>query len=145
MEVASHPFVLFAALSAVAALLVFVAAFQSVRGWRRAACILLASFLLIPLVYVFQALHQEMLDPRFRTYKSFYADIHVGMTRSEVLSLLERHYPSTGPRKTPDVIQNQPERLSFLMNPEDSGGPNAEGISVVLQRDRVVAKHYAPD
>ncbi len=55
--------------------------------------IVLALVFLLPAAYVFLAFHPELVDGRFRTYKAFYRDIHVGMTKDQVFAALDRRYP----------------------------------------------------
>jgi hypothetical protein len=140
-----HPVILMAAIGALLALgAVVVACTVRSRGIR-ALMIVLALVLLLPAGFVFVAFHPELVDGRFRTYKVFYRDIQVGMTREQVLAAMERRYPSDGPRKRPTIMDDTPTRLGFFMNPETSREPNCEGIFLTLKQGRVIKKDYAQD
>ena len=110
-----------------------------------ALMLVLALVLIAPAGYVFFAFHPEFVDGRFRTYKAFYRDIQIGMTREQVLEALERRYPPDGQRKRPKIMDDTPERLGFFMNPETSREPNCEGIFLTLEQGRVTKKDYSPD
>lgn len=101
--------------------------------------------LLVPSALALIVIKPELVDARIRTYKQLYGDIQVGMSRADVMTLVERHYPAEGRRLRPQVIENTEERLSFHMNPEGAKGPNCEGISVNLYEDKVVYKFYSRD
>jgi hypothetical protein len=119
-------------------------------GWKKRAFLFIAAVaLLAPSALVTIALKSELVDARFRTFKKFYSDIHVGMTRAEVMTLLSRHYPLNGKRHAP-TIQDNPiskteSRLDFVMNPEDSTEPNCEWIFLEMRDDKVQKKDYSPD
>ena len=145
MEYAANPIILIPAVCVVAGLVLVVLAFHASRWISR---VLLASFgaiLCLPAVYVFLGFHPELVDARYRTYKAFYSDIRQGMTREEVLSLVDRLYPSTGPRQRPKIMEDTPERLGFFMSAETSIEPNCEGIFLTLQGGRVSRKEYVRD
>jgi hypothetical protein len=59
----------------------------------KAAMVVLALVFLIPSGYLFSVFHPELVDGLFRTYKAFYGDIQIGMTRDEVFAALDRRYP----------------------------------------------------
>jgi hypothetical protein len=136
---------LIAVIGAVGALLAIVCACRVSGRLPQITLFALAAVLLVPALYLVQALHPEIIDRRFRTYKAFYRDIRVGMTKSEVLAVLDRRYPKLGPRHRPTVMEDKPERLGFFMNPEGSKDPNCEGVFLTLQEGRVTGKHYSPD
>ena len=100
---------------------------------------------LIPAVFVVLALNPEIIDARFRTYKAFYREIDVGMTRQQVNALLDKHYPPAGPRQRPKVMDDTEKSLGFFMHPETSREPNCEGIFLKLENNRVTRKEYSPD
>jgi hypothetical protein len=100
---------------------------------------------LLPCAYLGVLMNPWLIDARFRAYMSFYREINMGMTRAEVLAIRDRHYPSTGPRAQPMIMDNSPGGLGFFMNPEDSREPNCEGIFLTLKDDRVTKKSYSPD
>jgi hypothetical protein len=140
-----HPFILFAAGGAVLALIAVVVACMPRSGGVRALMIALVLFCLLPAAFVFLAFHPELVDGRFRTYKRFYRDIQVGMTREQVLAAMERRYPSDGPRKRPKIMDGTREGLGFFMNPETSREPNCEGIFLTLEAGRVTKIVYSAD
>ena len=145
MQTTVHPVILIAGLCAIAA---FIAAAFAVRAssvTRRVVLGGVAVVFIIPAVFVFLLLHPELIDGRFRTYKTFYRDIHEGMTRDEVNSLLDRHYPKAGARLRPKVMEDTPERLGFFMNPETSREPNCEGIFLSIHEGHVATKSYSED
>jgi Zn-dependent protease with chaperone function len=140
-----HPLILAAAVCAVIALAGIVIGWF-VRGTTaKAVLFVLALIFLLPAGYVFLAFHPWLVDSRFRTYRAFYQDIKVGMTREQVLATLENRYPANGPRKPPTVMNDTAEALGFFMNPETSREPNCEGIFLTLERGRVIKKVYSPD
>lgn len=145
MSFGVHPFILFAAGGAVCAFISVVLACTVRSGGVRALMIFWALVCLIPAVYVFLAFHPALVDSRFRTYKRFYSDIQVGMTREQVLAAMERRYPAEGPRKRPTVMRDEPGRLGFFMNPETSSEPNCEGIFLTLESNRVTSVVYSAD
>ena len=145
MSFGIHPFVLIAALGALAALIAVVIACRARGGLVTAMLLVLAFLFIAPAGYVFLAFHPEWVDARFRTYKAFYSDIQVGMTREQVLVAMERRYPTDQPRKRPKIMEDELERLGFFMNPENSREPNCEGIFLKLEAGRVASKDYSPD
>jgi hypothetical protein len=145
MSVGIHPVVLIAGIGAVFALVSIVVACLVRRRAVRVLMIVLAFIFLAPAVFVFLALHPELIDDRFRTYKAFYRDIHEGMTREEVYTALERHYPKDGNRQRPTIFRDTSDRLEFVMNPETSREPNCEGIFMTLKTNHVIQKQYSPD
>ena len=115
------------------------------RRLKRSLLIVCALFLLAPSGLVVVILKPELVDARFRTYKRLYRDIQVGMSRSQVIELVDRHYPSVGKRLRPKVLEDSDARLDFFMNPENSTQPNCEGIFLRMQEDKVVKKSYSAD
>jgi hypothetical protein len=100
---------------------------------------------LLPAGYLLVALNPWLVDSRFRSYRAFYRDIEIGMTRNEVFEALERNYPADGPRKRPKILNDTAEGLGFFMDPETSREPNCEGIFLRLESGRVSAKSYSAD
>jgi hypothetical protein len=145
MSFGVHPFILFAAGGAVLALIAVVVACMVRSGGVRALMIVLALVFLLPAAYVFVVFHPELVDGRFRTYKAFYSDIQIGMTRDEVLAVLDRRYPKAGARLRPKVMDDTQDSLGFFMNPETSREPNCEGIFLKLDNGKVKSKDYSPD
>lgn len=145
MDYAGNAFILVPALCLVAGIVMVVFACCASRWTARILCASLGAILCLPAAYVYLAFHPELIDARYRTYKAFYGDIREGMTREEVLSLVDRHYPLSGPRQPPKIMQDTPERLGFFMTAETSFEPNCEGIFLTLQGGRVSRKDYSPD
>lgn len=145
MSFGIHPFVLIAAVGVFVALVAIVIAFSAKRGFVIAMLLVLALVCLVPAGCVFLTFHPELVDGRFRTYKKFYGDIQVGMTREQVLAAMEKRYPANGPRKRPTILNDTPVGLGFFMNPETSREPNCEGIFLTLEAGRVTKKVYSAD
>lgn len=145
MNFGVHPFILIAVGGALAALVAIVIACRAKSGFVTAMMVVLALVFIAPAGYVFLAFHPELVDGRFRTYKRFYSDIQVGMTREQVLAAMEQRYPTNGPRKRPTIMDDTPVRLGFFMNPENSNEPNCEGIFLTLEAGRVSKIVYSAD
>jgi hypothetical protein len=145
MSFGVHPVILIAAIGVLLALGAVIVACTVRSGGVRALMIMLTVVFLIPAGFVFAAFHPELVDGRFRTYKAFYRDIQIGMTRAQVLAAMEQRYPADGPRKRPKTMDDTPTSLGFFMNPETSREPNCEGIFLTLEQDRVTKKDYSPD
>jgi hypothetical protein len=141
-----HPIILVAVIGVILGFIAFSVAWLTQRGLLKAAMSALTVIFFLPALYVFHVLHPEILDARFRTYKAFYRDITVGMTRAEVFTLIDRHYPKSGPRQRPTILRDELHELKFFMNPERSLEPNCEGIFLYLDvGGRVTGKEYSPD
>jgi len=140
-----HPVVLAAVVGAGAALVALVIAWLVRNSAVKAMMIVLALVFLLPGVYLFVGLNPWLVDSRFRTYRKFYEEIEIGMTREQVLAALERRYPTDGPRKRPKILNDTPEGLGFFMNPETSREPNCEGIFLTLEGGRVTKRVYSAD
>ena len=145
MEFGLHPLLLIAAVSLIVALACLFSACLASNWFKRGILIVAALFLLTPSGVALLCIKPELVDGRYETYKQLYGDIHVGMSRAEVMTRVDRHYPSGGERLPPDVIEDSDKKLSFFMNPEDSTEPNCEGIFLNLENDAVVKKSYARD
>jgi hypothetical protein len=141
----AHPAFLIAVSCVVAALIAIVIACRARGGFLAVFMSALALIFLLPVAYVVAAMNPSLIDGRFRTYKAFYKDIHEGMTREEVLALVDRHYPKSGKRKPPKVMSDEADSLGFFMNPESSREPNCEGIFLTLTNGLVTKKVYSPD
>ncbi|MES2997128.1 MAG: hypothetical protein V4733_10005 [Verrucomicrobiota bacterium] len=111
----------------------------------KAIMVVLALIFLLPAGYLFVGLNPWLVDSRFRTYRAFYRDIEVGMTRDQVLAVMERRYPADGLRKRPKIMDDTSQRLGFFMNPETSREPNCEGIFLALEGGRVTKIVYSAD
>jgi len=140
-----HPIVLIALFGVVIALILLITTCCIRKRFAKIVLILFAVIFALPGFYVFLAFHPEWIDDRFRTYKAFYTDIQVGMTREQVFSEIERHYPVGGARQRPKVLDDTPGDLNFFMNPETSREPNCEGIFLTLQNGHVMKKEYSRD
>ena len=145
MSFGVHPFILFAGVGALLALIAVVVACKARSGLVTALMLVLALVFIAPAGYVFLAFHPELVDGRFRTYKAFYSDIREGMTREQVLAAMEHRYPTNGPRKRPKIMDDTPTSLGFFMNPETSREPNCEGIFLTLESNRVRKVVYSAD
>ena len=145
MESGLHPLLLIAAVTLIGALACLIFACIASHWLKRGVLIVAALFLLTPSGVALLCIKPELVDGRYRTYKQLYGDIHVGMSRAEVMTRVDRHYPSEGERLRPDIIEDSDKKLSFFMNPEDSTEPNCEGIFLKLENDAVVKKSYARD
>jgi hypothetical protein len=142
---ALHPFMLIVIAATILALISIAIAFIARNPAVKVAMIVLALLFVAPAGYLFLALNPELVDGRFRTYKAFYKDIQVGMTREQVYSLLDRFYPKDGPRKRPKISSDSAEQLGFFMDPEKSSEPNCEGIFLTLENERITKKVYSAD
>ena len=145
MSFGVHPFILFAAVGALLALIAVVIACKARSGLVMALMLVLALVFIAPAGYVFLVFHPELVDGRFRTYKAFYSDIREGMTHEQVLAAMEQRYPTNGPHKRPKIMDDTPTSLGFFMNPETSREPNCEGIFLTLESNRVTKVVYSAD
>lgn len=145
MNIGVHPFILIAAGGVLAALVAIVIACRVKSRLVTVMMVVLALFFIAPAGYVFSAFHPELVDGRFRTYKRFYGDIQIGMSREQVLAAMEQRYPADGSRKRPKILNDTPDGLGFFMNPETSREPNCEGIFLTLEAGRVTKIVYSAD
>jgi hypothetical protein len=145
MSLGMHPIVFAAIVGGIFALIAGFVAIRSKSTATRLLMILLALLLLLPTGLVIVGLNPWLVDARFRAYRSFYRDIETGMTRQQVMELVHRHYPTGGPRGTPNIVEDSQTSLGFFMNPEDSREPNCEGIFLTLTDDRVTKVSYSAD
>jgi hypothetical protein len=145
MEFGLHPLFLIAAVTLIGTLACLFSACLASNWLKRGILIVAALFLLTPSGVALICIKPELVDGRYKTYKQLYGDIHVGMSRAEVMTLVDQHYPSGGERLPPNIIEDSDKKLSFFMNPEDSTEPNCEGIFLRMQDDSVVKKSYARD
>jgi hypothetical protein len=140
-----HPAFLIAGVGLlIAAVLVFFGC-RARRGLATRILLFFALVFVLPGICLFLEFHPELIDGRFRTYKAFYGDIKVGMTRDQVIAAMEARYPQTGKRRRPKIMEDTPNRLGFFMNPETLREPNCEEIFLSLHSGRVVSKDYSPD
>ena len=140
-----HPIFLIAAVTLIGAVACLVFAYLASHWLKRGILIVAALFLLVPSGVALIGFKPELVDDRFRTYKLLFGDIEVGMSRADVMTLADQHYPSEGERLRPNIIEDSDKKLGFFMNPEDSTEPNCEGIFLRMQGDKVVRKSYARD
>ena len=145
MEFGLHPLILIAAVTLIGAVACLVFAYSASQWLKRFILIAAALLLLAPSGVALICFKPELVDDRFRTYKQLFGDIEVGMSRVEVMTLVDQHYPFDGERLRPNVIENSDIKLSFFMNPEDSTEPNCEGIFLRMRDNKVVRKSYARD
>lgn len=140
-----HPIFLIALVTLLGAVAFIVLAFLDSRKPKRGIILAVVLALLAPSCLLVVVLNPELVDARFRTYKRLYRNIRIGMTRQEVLVLVDRHYPPGGERMPPFVMEDSPNRLGFFMNPGKSTEPNCEGIFLQMKDGKVVGKIYSRD
>jgi hypothetical protein len=149
MGLALQPIVIVLLMTAAVALIGATASLVSTyraSDWiKRSILIVVALVLLAPSGLALICFKPELVDGRYKTYKQLYRNIQAGMSRAEVMTLVDKHYPEDGQRLRPQVVEDSDDRLSFNMNPEGAREPNCEGISVTLQGDNVVYKFYSRD
>ena len=134
-----------AACGLLAAALALVCAFRVKGGLVRLTLLALVLLGFAPTGLVVAAMHPELWDARYRAYKAFYRDIELGMSREQVLALMEQHYPATGPRRLPKLWEDTPTELDFFMSAEGQNEPNCEGILLTLENGRVCRRRYSAD
>jgi hypothetical protein len=145
MSFGIHPAFLIAGVGLlIAAVLVFFGC-RGRSGLVTGMLLLFALVLALPAIWLFLEFHPELFDSRYRTYKAFYGDIQVGMTRDQVFATIEARYPQNGKRQRPKIILDEPATLGFLMNHEKSSQPHCESIFLSLTNGRVASKTYSPD
>ena len=140
-----HPLILIAAITLIGSVACLFFAYFASHWLKRGILIVAALFLLGPSGVALIGFKPELVDDRFKTYKQLFGDIEVGMSRAQVMTLVDQHYPSEGGRLRPNIIEDSDKKLSFFMNPEDSAEPNCEGIFLEMQDNKVVRKSYARD
>ena len=145
MIIGLHPLIIIAAITLIGAVACLVFAYLASHWLKRGILIVVALFLLGPSGVALIGFKPELVDSRYKTYKQLFGDVEVGMSRAEVMTLVDQHYPSEGERLRPNIIEDSDKKLSFFMNPEDSTEPNCEGIFLRMQGDKVVRKSYARD
>lgn len=146
MSPSTHPLYIMAALGSVASVIMLGTVFQVRSKGLKALLLLIAVLTLAPLGLVVVAMYPEWLDARIRSYKGFYDGIQLGMTRDEVMAVQAQLYPAGGPRRKPRIIMDEPDSLTFFMDPEDpSSAVDCEAILLDLKAGKVVTKKYSPD
>jgi len=141
-----HPIFVLAVLGLVATLILLMTAFRVRSAGLKVLLILIALVTLAPAGLVALAVFPEWVDARFRSYKTFYAEIQPGMTRDEVMAVRARMYPEGGPRQKPRIIVDEAESLTFFMDPENPGDAvDCEGIIIFFKDGKVTSKTYSPD
>lgn len=145
MSSSTHPVFVLAVLGLVGAVIMLITVFRVYHRGLKAMLLLIALAMLTPAGLVLMALYPEWTDARIRTYKDFYEDLHLGMTRAEVMEVKARLYPVDGPRKVPTIIAEDETSLSFFMHPEDETEPNCEGILLTFAEGKLKSKIYSPD
>lgn len=140
------PWLLIAAIfGSIGVIVLSVLAVRSRHPVRNGLLLVLGLGLALPAAGFGVLINPWLWEARFAAYHRFYRHIKTGMTSSEVLSLMERHYPGGGPRARPTIMENTNQRLGFFMNPEQVREPNCEGIFLTLQNGVVVSKDYSAD
>ena len=94
-----QPILLFIGAGVVVSLVLMFFACRARSGLVIALLLFLALAFAAPGIYIFLVLHPQLVDGRYRTYKAFYQDIKVGMTREEVTAVMEIRYPQGGRRR----------------------------------------------
>jgi hypothetical protein len=140
-----HPLILIGVGSMVVALIAVVIACRTSNGMVRLLAFAVTLIALVPAIFLIAALNPWLTDARFRTYRAFYQDIEVGMSKSEVQKLLAEHYPTNGARGYPQTVYDDATQLGFFMNPEHSREPNCEGIFLSVSNNIVMSKRYSAD
>jgi len=140
-----HPAFIVAGVGLLLALAGLAAAFAARTHLVRVLATISVCIFIAPSVLLFLALHPAVIDPRFRTYRAFYNDVQVGMTREQVFDALERRYSAGGARQKPKILDDTSTALNFFMNPEGSREPNCEGVFLVMSGGKVISKCYSPD
>jgi membrane protein YdbS with pleckstrin-like domain len=91
-----HPLILIAAVTLIGAVACLVFAYFASHWLKRGILIVAALFLLCPSGVALICFKPELVDDRFKIYKQLFGDIEVGMSRAEVMTLVDQHYPSEG-------------------------------------------------
>src|SRR6267142_5796709 len=99
MSFGIHPFFLIAGIGLLIALVLVVFACRAKSAFATVLLLLFALVFTVPGIYLFLALHPELIDGRYRTYKAFYGDIKVGMTHDQVIAAMQGRYPQNGKRQ----------------------------------------------
>ena len=113
-------------------------------GPERRVLSILGLIILSPSVFFLLVLNPWLLDPRFRAFRSFYYDIEDGMTRAQVIELLESHYPEDGLRGRPTFNQNTEKKIHFFMNTENNQH-TCEGVFISFSEGHVTSRQYSCD
>jgi hypothetical protein len=98
----------------------------------------------VPFLVALMLLSQASTSAR-KPFRRFYSDITLGMTKPDVLRVLDRHFPRGG--RYPRPLVNRlagPQHIGFILDPND-GAYNAEIVGIDFKDRRVVRKHYWPD
>ena len=140
-----HPIFVLAALGVAATVLMLIIAFRVRSLGLKLLLVLISLLTLAPAGLVVVSAYPEWIDARYRSYKTFFADIQLGMTREEVMAVQDRLYPADGPRKKPSIILEDERSLTFFMHPEHATEPNCEGIFLAFENGRLKSKTYSPD
>ncbi len=145
MNFGVHPIILIGVTSAVVALIAVITACRTSKGMVRMLAFVTTLIALVPAISLIVALNPWMADARFRTYRAFYQDVEVGMSKADVQKLLAEYYPTNGARGYPQTVYDDATQLGYFMNPEHSREPNCEGIFLSLSNSIVVSKSYSAD
>jgi hypothetical protein len=140
-----HPIFVLAGLGLAATVIMLIIAFKVRSRGLKVLLVLISLLTLAPAGLVLRAVYPEWVDARFRSYKAFFADIRLGMTREEIMALQLQHYPAGGPRQKPSIIMEDDRSVTFFMHPEHSTEPNCEGIFLAFENGKLKAKTYSPD
>ena len=117
MEFGLHPLILIAAVTLIGAVACLVFAYLTSKWIKRGILIVAALFLLCPSGVALIGFKPELVDDRFKTYKQLFGDIEVGMSRADVMTLIDQHYPSEGGRIRPNLIEDSEKKAQLLHEP----------------------------
>lgn len=145
MSTSPHPIFVLALCGAGISAVMLVAVFKVRRVGLKLLLALIALLALTPCWLVLLAMHPEWTDERYRSYKSFYEGLRLGMTRAEVMDWEQRVYPAQGLRLRPKIMIEDDINLTFFMDPENSAEPNCEGIILAFKEGKLKSKTYSPD
>jgi len=146
MTSSTHPIFVLAVLGIVATVIMLITVFHVRSKGLKVLLALIGVFTLTPAGFVLVAMHPEWVDVRFRSFKTFYEGIRLGMTREEVMALQNQLYPAGGPRQKPRIMMDESNSLTFFMHPEDPASSiDCEAIILNLKEGKVTSKTYSPD
>lgn len=92
--------------SGVLAALSFLASRKSSGGVRIGLALVGAIFVLLPGYLLVALFAPGVIDARILVYQAFFEDLKPGMTRSEVLAILEKHYLADVPPQYAKIMRD---------------------------------------
>jgi hypothetical protein len=145
MSYTTNPLIIIAAVGVVFTIITGFFLFRSKSTKARVLLSSLTIIFLIPSFLVVYIFYPWLIDSRFRTYRTFYKDIQIGMTRDQVMEVAKGHYPDGGKRLFPTIMRDNTSDLGFFMNPEGDSEPNCEGIFLRFEDGKVSSIVYSAD